>query len=129
MGFDKRVWSAFIVIVIVYWLTFLGVEGPKYMLNVKPLMKNLISLALILTVSVVGYQGWRFYPSKWTRQLWATIYVAVLILLGTVGLIDLFFPISGKFRALTSNLKFFFISPVPYAVIMLLHAKSKSFRK
>ena len=69
MKFSKRVWTAFVLVVFVYWCTYMGVEGPSYLVKVPLLVKHLINAGLLLVIATIGYIGWKKHPQQWILQL------------------------------------------------------------
>ena len=121
MKFSKRVWTAFVLVVFVYWCTYMGVEGPSYLVKVPLLVKHLINAGLLLVIATIGYIGWKKHPQQWILQLWTFYYVSIFLIMILVGSIDLLSHINqGSFRDMIANLKLFSLTPVPFGVLMFL---------
>ena len=127
--FPKRVWIAFVIIIIAFGLVMQEVEGLRYLMNKPQYIKHIIHFSSLIFFFAIGYWGWSSYNEKWILNIWIIIYSFSVIFFGILGLIDLLNRIENRdIRYIFFNIRLFFTSPVPYAVCMLLIKWQKRIR-
>ncbi len=119
--FLKRTWICFIIIIVLYWCTYQGHEGFKYLLNTPGPLKHIISFSLLVLVGLVGFFGWYAHPQVVVKRLWVLLYFMVIVILSISGLVDVLYHIDNpSLRDFFYSLRMFFTSPVPYGILMFL---------
>lgn len=116
----KREWVAGFFILLISWCTYEGYEG-LFFYKIPFYVKHSINFSLLIAVAFLGYYVWAHDLRKWPKEVWVIVYLVVIVLMATIGLLDLFFKFRiGNFREMIHNLRMFFTSPVPYGVLLFL---------
>lgn len=93
-------------------------------------VKHIGNLVWLLSVYFIGFTGWRISKLEWIKQLWNFIYLGFLVVLSLLGIVD--FIIGGfveNIKEAIGYTRFFFTSPVPFAILWLFADKIKFERK
>lgn len=119
--FPKRVWIAFIVLLIAYAFVLQEDEGMGYLRNSSRYLKHGVHLLFFIFFFTAGYWGWLQHPQNWIIKTWTFLYVLIFVILCVTGAIEMVFWVDNPtFRNIFGGLRVFFTTPVPYALCMLL---------
>ena len=119
--FPKRVWIAFIIVIITYGFVLQENEGMMYIHNIPYRIKHIINFSFFLFFFLIGYWGWAEYKEKWIKTIWIVSHGIILTLLILVGIFDMFSKIENLgVRYGFGNIRLFFTSPLPFGICMLL---------
>jgi hypothetical protein len=117
----KRVWLGGIFITGLYFCSYQGFEGLKFLEGLGPVMHRAVNVTLLILVAAAGYFGLSYQKQKWIHLLWLALYCCVLFSLGILGVIHLLTTITNEsVREFAGYLLLFFISPVPYGILIFL---------
>lgn len=119
--FPRRVWIALLVIILLFWSGYQFVyDNRAVSVSIPKYIKYGVHFCLLLSIGLAGLYGWYKYRYGWITMLWKNVYIIAIALIGGLGLIDFLFRTPASFTEFIVNLKWFFASPVPYGIMMLL---------
>ena len=119
--FPKRVWIAFIILIIAYALVLQESEGLAYASKASRQFKHVVHFCGLLFFTLTGYWGWFSYREKWVARLWITFHAVVFIIVIAGGIVDLFFFIEKlSIRNIFGGIRLFCTSPLPYGLCLIL---------
>jgi hypothetical protein len=118
----KYILLGLLAIVIVYSLYNLCLVYVSYYDAIPRKVRHLNRFLSILIVYGIGYYSFKKYGVKWMSDIWNVIYAAVVILLVLIGIYDWSLgPASMQVRNIAKTLHEFLISPILYAVILIIN--------
>lgn len=119
-------WLIFIAVTVLCWLDYqYFTEGHAQQLS--PIKRQIGHLGILAVITPVGYMGWKAYGVSWIQKLWFAAYVAALVIIMVVGLIQWKTNIFGiEFLDQISRLRLFFTSPLPYGMLYIINKVVKS---
>jgi hypothetical protein len=120
----KRSWVVAVVIIFLYFCSYQGGEGLAFLYKSKTYIKQGTNFGLLICVACAGWYGLSNELQKWVQTVWLAVYLVIIFILATLGIIDLCFPITNpSFRDMFGYLRLFFTSPVPYGILLFLAKK------
>jgi hypothetical protein len=118
---SKRIWFVAIAITLIYWCTYHGIEGAKFLVTVKPFYKYVVNFMLLILVFGLGAYALSKLEPKWMVQTWFLVYAAVIGCILFFGLADLFLGVKNiNLRNFLFGIRMFFTSPLPFGIVLLL---------
>jgi hypothetical protein len=118
---SKRIWFIAIAITLIYWCTYHGIEGAKFLVEIKPLYKYAVNFTLLMLVFGLGAYGLSNLEPKWMVETWLLVYGSVIGCILLFGLADLLLGVRNiNLRNFLFSLRMFFSSPLPFGILLLL---------
>jgi hypothetical protein len=125
----ERKWIAGVIILFICWCSFIGYE-TSYFLMTPFYIKHTINFSLLVSVALAGYYGLNDRKQELMTIVWKHLYVFIILLMLTIGLLDLIFKFHvSSFRELIHDLRMFFTGPVPYTLLLLFKLNLKDDKK
>ena len=116
----KKVWIGAIAITLIYWSGYQFLEENELGKTILLRNKHYFNFLLLIAVGLVGTWSFKRYQPKWLYLLWVGAYSVVIAGLVLLGVIDLTSGISTPTRILFSSIRLFFMSPVPFGILLFL---------
>jgi len=90
--------------------------------NIAPIKRQIGHFVVLLSVVPIGYWAWKNHPIKWLNKLWITSYIIAIVFILIVGLLKTQTNIlSDTFMEwVTSDIRYFFTSPLPHIILYML---------
>jgi hypothetical protein len=121
---NKRVGIVFIFIVLIYWSTHQGNEGTNYLNKLDFALKPFLVYIFFALVAFMGYYGLSETVEQWIKKIWIITYAATSVIIILSIIIRKAIGIEDRSLAeMSNNLRLFFTSPVPFAVLLYLNRK------
>src|SRR4051812_25366411 len=121
----KKQWCNGILILFISWCAFKGYES-SYFFIIPFYIKHTINFSLLISVALAGYYGLNDKKEEWSIIIWTHLYVFVIMIMLTFGLLDLIFKFHvSSFRELIHNVRMFFTGPIPYTTLLLFQLNLK----
>lgn len=126
--FRKRTGIALVVIILMYGIFLQSDEGFHYLKGASYITKHIVNYSFLVLTGFMGYWGWSNYNKVWVKQVWILLYGIVIIIITIAGLIDLYSKITNvSMRNFLGEFRFFFSTPLPYAILFFL-SRLKQFK-
>lgn len=121
----KPIIIALLLMFIFSWCSFRGYD-TNFFQTTKPIIKHSINFSLLLAIAFTGYFGLIAVSKIWIKKIWVLIYSLLIILLACIGVVDLFFRINNyNVRDMIANVRMFFTSPLPFAILLFIGYSSR----
>ncbi len=118
---QRRFWIAIIAITLVCWVDHQLFSEGLAARHLQPVMRQAGHLTILAITTVIGYWGWKKDPHSWAKRLWLFLYIAFILILIVVGMIQTQWqPFGKEFLDTLSNTRMAFCSPLPYLGIYIL---------
>jgi hypothetical protein len=121
MQLKYRMLIAVLLITLICWFEIQYLTEGFYRSPIPEKGRHLVHLLLLVTVTAVGYWGWKTHPMKWLSSLWVLSYAACILFLLVMSIVYLFV---GHFNADTigtiRGIRLFFCSPMPFLLLFVL---------
>ena len=119
--FPRRVWIALIIIILLFWSGYQFVyDNRAVKIAIPKHIKYGVHLFLLVSIGFTGWMGWRTFLYKWVPSLWMVLYIIFFIIIGGLGFLDYWWGMPPSLKEFIINLKWFFASPLPFGIMMLL---------
>jgi hypothetical protein len=121
---------SFLLILILCWIGFRFLYENDYINHVPRISRHAYNFSWLALTGLIGYWGWHNYKVTWVKPLWLFSYSGVIILMITLGIIDLVIgTVSANFKDIIGYTRFFFTSPMPFMILWFfakyIHNKEK----
>ena len=119
--FRKRTGIALVLIILVYGIILQSDEGFHYLRKASYIIKHIVNYSFLFLIAFIGYWGWSNYNKVWVKKVWILLYSMAIIIITIAGLIDLYSKITNiSVRNFLGDFRFFFSTPLPYAILFFL---------
>jgi hypothetical protein len=127
MRAKPRKWISFTLILILSWIDYQFFNEGKAAAALPEMKRQISHIFCFVSILGVGFWGWLPYP-YWLSRIWLYLYSVGLILILAIGIIHTIWqPFSLYFLDQISSFRQFFISPIPFLLLLLLEYLSKIF--
>ncbi len=117
---SKRIALSLLMIIFISWISFKGYD-INFFQNLKPVVKHLANFGLLISTALTGYFAIKPFQEKWILSVWVLVYTSVVIVLVSIGIVDVFHRITNYLvRDSIAPIRMFFTSPVPFLIILFL---------
>jgi predicted membrane protein len=98
-------------------------DKPSYKANTTD-FKNTFEVALVISVGVIGYYGFRNLHQKWPLNIWKAVYILSTSFLAVATFIEAFvyrYSYRGQYRFM--SVKQLLFSPILYVLLLIIYTK------
>jgi hypothetical protein len=110
-----------VALILLLWWFSMKAYDTGFFYSISATLKHLINFGLLIAVFLVGYFVLTTTSNRSIIQLWVLMYAILISSLAVVGCIDLISKITTRsLRELIFDVRMFFVSPLPFLVMLLL---------
>lgn len=123
---QRNVWIGLILVLLLSWSDYQLLAESVAARQMAEEKRRICHLFFFTAILFAGFWGW-YKQERWLRQLWLYLYTGGLSFVLAIGILHKFFyAFSVYFLDQVSAIRMFFISPLPYLLLILIQRISRS---